>query len=221
MELYHLLNRGVDKRDLFMEDRDYLRFVHDMWEFNDVDATSHAIHTFKHLDLRSPNFPKKMRTNIVEIHGWCLMKNHYHLLVSEIVEGGITKFIRKLNIGYAKYFNEKYKREGSLFQGRTKKILIRSDAHFLHILNYIHFNPLDYVGAAKEWRNRAIQNIDHARKQLETYRWSSFQDYCGSRNFPSILTTELFGETPKVFRKKAMEHLRDFEKDSIQGYRLE
>lgn len=221
MELYHLLNRGVEKRDIFMEERDYLRFVHDLWEFNDLDPTSHAIHTFKHLDLRNPNFPKKVRIRIVDIHGWCLMKNHYHLLISEIVEGGITKFLRKLNIGYANYFNEKYSREGSLFQGRTKKILVKSDAHFLHILNYIHFNPLDYVNGAREWRTQLIQNSRDAMQHLDTYRWSSFQDYCGSKNFPSILTTDLFGERPGVFKKKTREHLRDFEAITIRDYPLE
>lgn len=63
------------------------------------------------------------------------MANHYHLLLSELVEGGITLFLRKLNIGYAKYFNERHGRQGTLFQSRTKKILIERHAHFLYILH--------------------------------------------------------------------------------------
>ena len=63
-----------------------------------------------------------------------MMKNHYHLLLSELVENGMSLFLRKLNVGYAKSFNEKYERVGTLFQGRTKKILIENDAHFNYII---------------------------------------------------------------------------------------
>ena len=134
MELWHALNRGVDKRTIFEDSQDRARFVHDLFEFNDEKAAQNT--------SRSNMSNLRSRSLLVDIHGWCLMKNHYHLLLSERVDGGITKFIRKLNIGYAKYFNEKYHRSGTLFQGRTKRVLISSDAHFLHILHYLHLNPL-------------------------------------------------------------------------------
>ncbi|MBM3261743.1 hypothetical protein FJY93_05035 [Candidatus Kaiserbacteria bacterium] len=210
MELYHVLNRGVDKRDIFMDASDYLRFVHDMWEFNDIAPTQHAHHSFKNLDLRNPNFTEKNAgTAIVDIHGWCLMKNHYHLLLSERVEGGLTKFLRKLNVGYANYFNERHEREGSLFQGRTKRVLIERDAHFMHILHYIHFNPLDFVSTASGWREHAIEKITDAKRQLELYRWSSYHDYCGKKNFPSILTRDLFSDSSVQFEREALAYLRD------------
>lgn len=223
MNLYHILNRGVEKRDIFMDESDYLRFVHDLWEFNDTAPTSHAIHSFKNLDLRNPNFPavKMGSVDIVAIHGWCLMKNHYHLLVEELVEGGLTKFLRKLNIGYANYFNEKYDRDGSLFQGRTKRILIDNDAYFLHILNYIHFNPLDYLDGAEEWRERQIESATDAMHHIEQYRWSSYRDYCGKKNFPSILTTKLFSDSPSSFQKETRTYLRDIEISDIGKYILE
>jgi len=222
MELYHVLNRGVDKRDIFMDDSDYLRFVHDMWEFNDVAPTSHANHSFKNLDLRNPNFGQKnINTAIVDIHGWCLMKNHYHLLLSERVEGGLTKFLRKLNVGYANYFNERHEREGSLFQGRTKRILIEKDAHFMHILHYIHFNPLDFVSTAAGWREHAIEKIKDAKHQLETYRWSSYHDYCGTKNFPSILTTDLFSDSSVQFEREALAYLRDMTTEEVAHLLLE
>lgn len=134
------------------------------------------------------------------------MKNHYHLLLSECVEDGISIFMRKLNIGYAKYFNERYRRSGYLFQGRTKKIHIDSDSYFLHILNYIHFNPLDYSRGERSWRLRNIQDATAAHAYLLKYRWSSYNDYCGNRNFPSILTTDLFSEPPAKFRKHLAEY---------------
>ena len=169
MELFHMLNRGVDKRDIFLDDRDRARFVHDLFEFNDP-APAHPLKVGK-LDLRSPNFRRKARrehgqNRIVDIHGWCLMGNHYHLLISERTEGGITKFIRKLNIGYSKYFNERYERSGALFQGRTKRINIVHDAHFLYILHYIHLNPLDYLQGARGWREGKVASARGALARL-------------------------------------------------------
>jgi len=123
------------------------------------------------------------------------MKNHYHLLVSELIEGGLVKFMTKVNVGYAKYYNERYKRHGHLFQGKTKKIHIEREAHFLYTLHYLHLNPLDYLPGARKWRERdkgTITDIPRALNYLESYRWSSYLDYCGKKNFPSILTTSLF-----------------------------
>ncbi|TSA43891.1 hypothetical protein D4R49_01605 [bacterium] len=142
------------------------------------------------------------------------MDNHYHLLLSELIEGGLTLFLRKLNIGYAKYFNEKYNRKGTLFQGRTKKILIEHESHFLYILHYIHLNPLDYLEGAKEWRLRSkgsIRNTKEALDHLNTYRWSSYLDYIGKKNFPSILTTNLFQEKSGDYLKELRDYLRDAE----------
>ncbi len=204
MEIYHVFNRGVEKRNIFMHERDYVRFVHDLYEFNDEKPTLNVNHSFKNMGLRNPYMRK--RDIIVDIHGWCLMKNHYHLLLSERVEGGLTLFLRKLNVGYANYFNERYRRNGSLFQGRTKKVHVSSNAYFLHILNYVHFNPLDYFPTGRTWRTRNLENPARAHDYLMKYRWSSYPDYCGKRNFPSILTTELFGEEPRKFRRRIFDY---------------
>jgi putative transposase len=125
------------------------------------------------------------------------MEDHYHILISELVEGGLVRFITKVNIGYAKYYNERYGRRGHLFQGKTKKVLIRSQAHFLYILHYLHLNPLDYLSGAKRWRERdkgGISDIPKVLEYLKSYRWSSYLDYCGTPNFPSILTKSLFAD---------------------------
>lgn len=204
MELYHILNRGVEKRNIFLDDRDRFRFVHGLGLFNTSTPANNTTYLIEqdYNDIVSRYEGKR----IVNLHGWCLMKNHYHLLLSERVENGISMFIRKLNIGYAKYFNKRYDRSGYLFQGRTKKIHVNSEAYFLHILNYVHFNPLDYLQKGRDWRSRAIQNPAHAHDWLMKYRWSSYSDYCGRKNFPSILTTDLFGETPAKFKK----HISDY-----------
>lgn len=217
MELYHVLNRGVEKRQIFMDTRDYARFVHDLYEFNDTTPAENTRRRQEMTDFVNTS----LRERIVDIHCWCLMKNHYHLLLSEKVEGGLTLFIRKLNVGYANYFNERYKREGSLFQGRTKKIRTTSDAHFLHILHYIHLNPLDYLRAAKNWRMRSVASAITALKYLEGYRWSSYLDYCGRKNFPSILTTDLFEGKQGEIKSGTARYMKDIEMPEIKPFILE
>lgn len=219
------MNRGVDKRQIFLDNQDRARFVHDLYEFND---SASATNTVRGLPPDSPEaimFDLVGRTSerdpIVDIHGWCIMGNHYHLLVSEIVDGGITKFIMKLNVGYAKYFNERYKRVGTLFQGRTKKIHVNSDAYFLHILHYIHLNPLDFLKGAESWRTLEIKNAKDALAYLNTYRWSSYLDYCGKKNFPSIITKELFSDVFKNYERKIASYLKDIEIDEIRPFLLE
>jgi len=164
---------------------------------------------------------RSSRVPVVEIHGWCLMGNHYHLLLSETVEGGLTLFTRRLNVGYAKYFNEKYKRQGTLFQGRTKKIRINNDAYFLHILHYIHLNPLDVLHGAESWRALEINDSKKALKHLEKYRWSSYLDYCGKKNFPSILTKDLFGDVFKNYPRTIASYLKDIELAAFKPFLLE
>jgi len=205
--LFHVLNRGVEKRSIFMDDQDRARFVHDLYEFNDTRPAPQYSRREEMLDLRNPT----SRELLVDIHGWCLMDNHYHLLLSEKIEGGLTKFIRKLNVGYANYFNERYERSGSLYQGRTKKILIQNDTHFLHILHYIHLNPLDYVDGAEDWRSGTILSMSDALAQLHSYRWSSYQDYCGNKNFASILSKELFTGVFGNIQKATEHFLKDLD----------
>ncbi|MCX6788049.1 MAG: hypothetical protein NT108_02725 [Candidatus Kaiserbacteria bacterium] len=219
MELYHVINKGVDGRDIFLDTQDYARFVHDLYEFNDTaPATEFLGITVPEMSGRTTS---RHRERLVDIHGWELMKNHYHLLLSERIEGGMTLFLRKMS-GYARYFNERHGRQGTLFQGRTKKILIARQEHFLYILHYLHLNSLDYLPGARKWRERdkgTLSDIPKILEYLQNYRWSSYLDYCGTPNFPSILTTSLFGEALGPDYSSALkEYLvdRDLEKMNLK-----
>lgn len=213
MDIHHVLNKGVDKREIFLDSQDYARFVHELYEFNDTRPADN-LHRFfnptmKELRTLSSQRP---REKLVDIHGWCLMKNHYHLLLSERIEGGLTRFLRKLNIGYAMYFNERYARSGTLFQGRTKKVRIARDAHLLYVLHYIHLNPLDYLAGAEGWRERdknGIADSAEALRYLEDYRWSSYLDYSGKKNFPSVIRTSFFTDVLGSYRESVREYLAD------------
>lgn len=226
MELWHVLNRGVDGRNLFLDNQDYARFVHNLYEFNDQSPADNLSRLFDPSGVRdfvNPSF-RKARKLLVNIHGWVLMKNHYHLLISERLTGGIRLFLRKLNIGYANYFNERYERVGTLFQGRTKKVLIKDHPQFLYILHYLHLNPLDYLHGMREWRMRSKSSIRDAREALDfltSYRWSSYQDYIGKKNFPSILSTSLFKNALGNYQIALKEYLRDAECNEISALVLE
>lgn len=133
------------------------------------------------------------RDVLVYIHAWCLMNNHYHLLLSPIDDEvkNISRFMKKLNMGYARYFNERHKRSGYLWQGKYKKILAERDLHFLYLPYYIHLNPLDY--SLKEWRKGGVMDTTNAYESLHNYRWSSYLDYNSVSNFGSIITKDLLG----------------------------
>lgn len=189
------MSRGVDKRKIFMDDRDRFRFIHDLFEFNDEAPAGHTVYYLKFsqqsADIASrqiENRKRKPRKLLVDILAFCLMPNHYHLLLRPRNGNAVPKFMKKLNIGYAKYFNIKYKRTGALFEGRYKSVLVKNHAHFVHLPYYIHLNPLDLV--APEWRRGKLNDCKKAIKFLESYRWSSHLDYLGKKNFPSVTRRE-------------------------------
>jgi putative transposase len=135
---YHIYNRGVEKRDIFCNKSDYKRFIVGLREFNSLNSIS----------LRDQlEFPSRSSTSVdtevelreeklVEIVAYCLNPNHYHLIVKEVVENGVAKFIQKLGTGYTNYFNKKYDRTGSLFQGRYKKVEIKENSRLLYLSAY-------------------------------------------------------------------------------------
>jgi putative transposase len=185
--IFHVLSRGVDKRRIFMDNQDYYRFIHDLFEFNNEIPANMASENFykNYLDIARPS-KIKPRKLLVKILAFCLMPNHYHLLLQPMKENSVSLFMKKLNMGYAKYFNRKHKRTGALFEGRYKSVEVKDEAHFIHLPYYIHLNPLDLV--VKNWRERKISKQDYKKaiSFLDEYRWSSHLDYCGEKNFPSV-----------------------------------
>lgn len=132
-EYYHIYNRGTDKRIVFNDKWDLERFFQSMDEFNNEDSIG-SIAQNKYNKL-SPS-----RTKLVEFICYCLNPNHYHFILTPLVENGIEKFMQKLGAGYTRYFNEKYKRSGVLFQGTYKSILIKSDKYLTYVGAYINLN---------------------------------------------------------------------------------
>lgn len=178
--IYHIYNRGVDGRNIFEEDKDYLRFIHSLYDFND----KHYTLPYGRISKNIANFKTISRQLLVNILGFCLMPNHFHLVLQQLIDGGITKFMRKLGTGYTMYFNLKYKRSGALFQGKFKGIIVENDDYFLHLSRYIHLNPIGLI--QPDWKQEGIKDWYNVEHFLKAYRWSSFLDYIGIKNFPSI-----------------------------------
>ena len=205
MEIYHLCNRGVEKRDVFLDDGDRARFVHNLFVMNDSHPAPNHI-----LEARgSVARTEHTRNLLVRILVWCLMPNHYHLLVSPVDDdlANLSLFAQKFGMGYSKFFNEKYQRSGSLWQGKYRKMHITRDAHFLYVPFYIHLNPLDLV--MPEWREGRARDTATALKALSVYRWSSFLDYTGEKNFPSILDASLLSSVlgPRFEQERAIQDI--------------
>lgn len=181
MDFFHVLNRGVDKRSIVQDESDRLRFMQGLYLYNDQHLVNRNVRRMK-LDAALI----RERTPLVHIHAFCLMDNHYHLLLSPIDENldNLAAFMRKLNMGYAKYFNEKYERIGALWQGKYKSIPVERDAHFMYLPYYIHLNPLDKK--FPEWRDGAVTDISAALKYLSAYRWSSYLTYQNLPHYQSI-----------------------------------
>ena len=135
---YHIYNRGVDKRDIFMNKADLDRFALSVKEFNTVNP----IGSIKDLMLKKKDSDVGRPNLLVSIVCYCFNPNHFHFIVKQEADGGISEFFKRLLGGYTKYFNLMHHRNGALFQGRFKSNLIDDDAYFLKIRPYTHLNYL-------------------------------------------------------------------------------
>ncbi|MEA2112443.1 MAG: transposase, partial [Patescibacteria group bacterium] len=166
---YHIYNRGTDKRIIFSDVFDLQRFIQSMEEFNVVDPTGGIYNNkFKNREKFRISSPK-----LVDFVCYCLNPNHYHFILSPLVDNGIEKFMQKLGAGYTKYFNEKYQRSGVLFQGRYKSIYISSDKYLMYLSAYINLN--DHIHRLRPWRSKSMD------KGVKLFWKSSWGEYLGKK----------------------------------------
>lgn len=170
-EYYHVYNRGVEKREIFLNSDDYDRFIKTLYVANGTKAFVYREIKEKSLidiDCGDP---------LVAIGAYCLMPNHFHILLKEITEGGISKFMEKLCTGYSMYFNKKYKRSGFLFEGNFKAEHADTNEYLKYLFAYIHLNPVKLIQS--DWKDSGIRDADKARAYLEKYQYSSYMDFWG------------------------------------------
>lgn len=134
-EYHHIYNRGVDKRDIFSDKKDLDRFVESVLEFNKVDGIV-SLSNLRKTEIES----KALSEPLVSISAYCLNPNHFHFVLKQLVDGGIAKFMQKLQGGYTYYFNVKNSRSGSLFQGTFKSQIINNENYFNKTIGYVNKN---------------------------------------------------------------------------------
>lgn len=191
-EYYHLYNRGTDKRKIFTNANEHLRFLVLMYLCNGDIKVDIGDHLRQGLAL-SEIFQIDKGKELVSIGCYCLMPNHFHILIREKTEGGISLFMQKLQTAYTMFFNKKNDRSGSLFQGTFKAKHITKDIYLKYIFAYINLNPIKLVDP--EWRENGIKNLAKSEKFLGEYKYSSYLDLIGIKRVENrILNTSEFPE---------------------------
>lgn len=164
-DYYHIYNRGTEKRRIFLTDSDHRRFIKKMEEY--------------------------ASDRCVRITSYCLMPNHYHLLLQQLRDKGISTFMHRIGVSYGTYFNKKNDRTGRLFSSTYHAVPIESTGQLLHIARYIHLNPLDLF--AKNWKAFGVPSIDNAMRFLASYPWSSYRYFIGLEH-PAFVDAGIYQE---------------------------
>jgi len=184
--VYHLFNRGVAKQDIFKTPDDCRHFLTTLSFYLEASPTAQ-------LSKTDPEIIKDMletpaENPLTSILAYCLMSNHFHLIAKQLVDDGIVSFIRRALDSYTRYFNTKYDRVGTIFQGRYKNVIIENSEQLMHLSRYIHLNP--FIG-------RIVQ-------KPEQYIWSSYQLYLKNKTNrlcdPSMVL-ELFDSSPQKYQE--------------------
>ncbi len=161
-EYYHLYNRGNSKNIIFHDEQDHLYFINLLKIVNSKQKVKTGI--TKSVDQEE---------RVISIGAYCLMPNHFHILVKQEKDKGVSIFMQKLLTGYVGYYNKKYKRTGSLFEGKFKPKYARVDTYLKYLFSYIHLNPLKIVD--KDWKQAKLH--DKHFSFLVKYPYSSFNEY--------------------------------------------
>jgi putative transposase len=130
---YHVYSRGLNKQQIFRDQADFVKFLRLFERYLSLAESKNEI------GISFPNY-----FNRIELVAFCLMSNHFHLLIYQRQQSAMTQFMRSLLTSYSMYFNKKYKRRGPLFESNYKASLISDDAYLEHITRYIHLNPRNW-----------------------------------------------------------------------------
>lgn len=182
-EHYHICNRGVGKQVIFHENNDYFRFLFLILYFQSTEKVEHIGRMVKDFAISLGQHPmlakleqKVAKGRTVELVAFCIMPNHFHLILKEVEERGISSYMQRILNAYGKYYNTKYQKSGHVFQGAFRSSHIGDDRYMHHLSAYIHRNPRELRG----WVNKE-----------SWYAWSSFQDFIGKNRWGSLLVPDV------------------------------
>jgi putative transposase len=179
-EYYHVFNRGAHKQAIFSSEQDYERFQLLLYLLNTrfPIVMRDILEEYKGRPLTDVFVEEPCDRSLVDIVGYALMPNHFHLILRQRSEHGISCFMKKLCTAYSMYFNTKYAHSGVLLEGRYKASHIDTQSYFRHIFAYVHLNPFALL--QRDWKEVGVKNPVLARSFLSNYRYSSFRDYHGA-----------------------------------------
>ena len=167
-EYYHIYNRGNSKQTIFMDRADYKRFQQLLFIANATNAFT--FRDAKKVDV----YDFERGEQLVLIEAYCLMPNHFHILLSPNLPEGIQKFIQKLSTAYSMYFNKKHERTGGLFEGRFKSTHVDTDEYLRYLFSYIHLNPVKLIQS--DWKEVGLSDYEKTTSFLKEYSYSSLVD---------------------------------------------
>lgn len=198
--IYHIYNRGVEKRIIFKENQDYKVFLNYLKQYLlPPEKPKERKITIKNYTFTAPARPLKNYHQKIELLAYCLMPNHFHLLIRQKDKNSMEYLMRSLLTKYSVYFNTKYDRVGTLFQGPYKAVLVDNDNQLLHLSRYIHLNPV--------------------KDSPLHMAYSSYADYIDLRKTPWINTKIILS-----FYKSSLEKLNNGKiiyKSFVEDYQLD
>ena len=155
---YHVFNRGVEKRNIFLDEQDYNMFLYYLFVY--ITPLEQVLIKYPLLPVRLYN---KNLHGKIDLISFCLMPNHFHFLLRQESIDGVRKLLKQITNAYTLYFNNKYQRVGGLVQGRYKAVMIETDELLIHVSRYIHLNPV----------------VSGLVEKPESYKWSNYLEYLG------------------------------------------
>jgi len=184
-EYYHLYNRGTDKRKIFLDQHDYTRFLMLLYLCNS-DESVNIRNFFKNQNKTVGEiFSVECGIPPISVGAFCLMPNHFHLLVRQERDNGISQFMQKLGTAYTMYFNKRNNRTGSLFQGTFKTKHAQNDIYLKYLFAYIHLNPAKII--EPQWKEVGVKNLKKLKEFVKNYEYSSYPEYTDQKRAASVI----------------------------------
>ena len=178
-EYYHVYNRGVEKRKIFLSDKDYKRFIRLIYLCNSKKPVDFG----EVKDI--PLVEIERGETLVHVGAYCLMSNHFHLLLREKADQGVSKFLGKILTAYSMYFNKRYERKGRLFENKFQAQHADNDEYLKYLFAYIHLNPVKLI--EPDWKSVGVINKGNVKKWITSYTYSSYLDYLGYNREEKLL----------------------------------
>ncbi len=186
-QYYHVFNKGISGQNIFLDQKHYKRMVDSLWLYRYLSPPHRMSYLLRLTEKKRVNIKQSIKGEAkhVDVVSYCLMSNHFHILIKQVLDKGISSFMSNLQNSYTRYFNTQQKKFGPIFLGKFKAVLIESEEQLLHTSRYIHLNP---------YSASAVKNIH----ELRSYPWSSLQEHLTKK--PYICNIKILSDvlgTPK------------------------